>query len=67
MKVYEEISLQDFEFWGGAVSNVKEFTEEELEQIQDILEMEYPQGMDETQLNDLFWFDSEAVRSWLDL
>ena len=65
MKVYEEISLQDFEFWGGAVSNVKEFTEEELEQIQDILEEEYPQGIGETHLNDLFWFDSETLKSWL--
>lgn len=63
MKVYEEISLQDFEFWGGAISKVEEFTGEELEQIQAILEEEYPQGMDATQLNDLFWFDSETLKS----
>lgn len=65
MKVYKEISLQDFEFWSGAILNVKEFTEKELEQIQAILEMKYPQGMDATQLNDLFWFDSETLKSWL--
>lgn len=37
--------------------------QKELEQIQAVLEMEYPQGMSATQFNDLFWFDSETVKS----
>ena len=30
-----------------------------------ILEDTYPDGMTETELNDLLWFDSESVYEWL--
>ena len=36
--------------------------EKELEAI---LEDAYPDGMDETELNDLLWFESETVFEWL--
>ena len=65
MKIYKEESLRNFEFWSGAKENVKEFTDEQLDQIEAILEDMYPDGMDETQINDLFWFESETLREWL--
>ena len=65
MKVYSEISLRDFEFWSGAKDTVKYLTLEELDTIEDILEEGYPEGMDETELNDIFWFEDETLAIWL--
>ena len=33
--------------------------------MENILEDLYPDGMTETQLNDLLWFDSEQIYEWL--
>lgn len=65
MKIYKEESLRNFEFWSGAKENAKEFTDEQLDQIEAILEDMYPEGMDETEINDLFWFEPETLREWL--
>lgn len=65
MKVYKDISLSDFEFWSGAISRAEEYTSGELDQIGKYLEYNYPDGMSETEINDLFWFDEEFVASIL--
>ena len=65
MKIYKEESLRNFEFWSGAKENAEEFTNEQLDQIESILEDMYPDGMDETEINDLFWFEPETLREWL--
>lgn len=65
MKVYEEISLRDFEFWSGAKENAEELTDGQLDKVEAILEDLYPDGMDETTINDLFWFDFDTIREWL--
>lgn len=65
MKIYKEESLRNFDFWSGAKENVKGFTDEQLDQIEAILEDMHPDGMDETEINDLFWFESETLREWL--
>ena len=57
MKVYSEIDLSGFEFWCGAKNNAAMLTNQELDQIGDILADTYPEGMSETEINDLFWFD----------
>ena len=67
MKIYTEKSLQDFEFWSGAKANAEALTSEQLETIEAILEEIYPEGMDETRINDIFWFDFDQVREWLGL
>ena len=59
MRVYSEINLRNFEFWSGATNH--SFTYEELEEIEYQLEDIYPDGMEETQINDLFWFDEEFL------
>lgn len=61
MKIYKEESLQDFEFWSGAKDFAEKLTDDELDTIETNLEDIYPDGMDETGLNDLFRFD----REWL--
>lgn len=66
MIITQEISLKDFEFWGNAIENAKKLTDEELEQVDNILS-----GQEElwnaTELNDLFWFQFATVCDWLGL
>ena len=63
MLVSREISLSDFKFWSGAEDRANMLTSEELDALEPhVLEMlgdEEP--ITETALNDLFWFDFEAV------
>lgn len=65
MKVYSEINLRDFEFWSGAKPNAETLTDEQLDMVESILEDAFPDGMDETQINDIFWFDFDTIREWL--
>ena len=52
MKIYKEVYASDFEFWNGARVTVTYLTDDEVEQIFDELENLYPEGMDETEVND---------------
>ena len=63
MKITSELNLRNFDFWSGAKDH--EFTHEELKQIEFILEDTYPDGMTETEVNDLFWFETEMLCEWL--
>lgn len=67
MKIYREESLSGFEFWSGAKDFAEKLTDNELDQIEDNLTELYPDGMDETELNDLFRFEPETVCDWLGL
>jgi hypothetical protein len=57
--------LRDFDFWSGAKDTVDYLTSDDLDTIEDMLEDAYPDGMTETQLNDLFWFDTDVIAEWL--
>ena len=61
MKIYEEKSLKDFEFWAGAQDTVKYFTDEEMEVLEECLSDLYPNGIDDVVLNDIFWHDSDFL------
>ena len=65
MKIYSEKSLRNFEFWSGAKENANLLTSAQLDEVETILEDLYPEGMDETQINDLFWFDFDTIKEWL--
>lgn len=69
MKIYTEQSLADFKFWSGAEDTAQRIWEElgreGFDQLEVILEDVYPDGIDETELNDLLWFDAETVYEWL--
>ena len=65
MKIYSEKSLRDFEFWSGAKDRVKYLSAEQLDTIENILDDLYPEGMTETEVNDLFWFDEDTIAEWL--
>lgn len=67
MKIYSQKSLRNFEFWSGAKENANELTGAQLDEVEIILEDLHPEGMDETQINDLFRFDFETVKEWLNI
>jgi len=61
MIVTKEMSLNDFEFWSGAVDTANTLSYDELNEIENYLEEVYPNGMDETTINDFFWFDNDQI------
>lgn len=66
MRIYTDISLENFEAWSGAVSTLERIKAEgKCDELESILEDLYPDGMDETELNDLLWFEDEQVFEWL--
>lgn len=69
MKIISETSLAHFEYWSGAKDTANRIWEEKgregFDQLEAILEDMYPDGIDETELNDLLWFDAETVYEWL--
>jgi len=57
-----ELDLARFEAWSGAVYTLDRIREEgKCEELEYMLEELYPNGLTETQLNDLLWFE----REWL--
>lgn len=65
MKICSEIDLKRFEFWSGAKDTAKYLTDEELEKIDFHLEGIYPNGTDETTINDIFWFEDDFIAECL--
>lgn len=62
MKVYKEISLHNFEAWSGAKDTKEIIIENGKESEFDyLIEELYPNGLTETTLNDILWFDDEWV------
>ena len=66
MRIYSETSLENFEAWSGAVDTLDRVREAgKCDELESILEDLYPDGMSETELNDLLWFEPETVFEWL--
>lgn len=65
MKIYCDECLRGFEFWSGAKDNAEKLTLDELDSLDEIFEDIYPDGVDKTELNDLFWFDFGYICSLL--
>ncbi len=65
MLIHTETSLRNFQFWGGGADTANCLTYEQLDTIESILEDICPQGIDEVELNDLMWFDSDIIAEWL--
>lgn len=62
MRIYKEITLIDFDAWSGAIDTKNTIVEHNKEDEFDFLIEElYPDGIDETKLNDILWFDPEWI------
>ena len=66
MTITYELDLNSFQAWSGAKETLERIQREgKCEELENVLEELYPDGMTETELNDLLWFDSESVYEWL--
>lgn len=65
MKIIQETDLRHFKFWSGGKDRADKLTDSQLDQVESILEDTYPDGMTDTQINDLFWFGFDTIASWL--
>ena len=66
MTITYDLDLNSFNAWSGAVDTLDRIQREgKCEELENIIEDLYPDGMTETELNDLLWFDSESVYEWL--
>ena len=66
MTITYELDLNSFQAWSGAVDTLERIQREgKCAELENVLEELYPDGMTETELNDLLWFDSESVYEWL--
>ena len=66
MTITYELDLNSFEAWSGAKETLERIQcEGKCAELENILDDIYPDGMTETELNDLLWFDSESVYEWL--
>ena len=66
MTITYELDLNNFHAWSGAKDTLDRIQREgKCAELENILEELYPDGMTETELNDLLWFDSESVYEWL--
>ena len=61
MKIINETSLSSFDFWEGGQDFAEKLTSKELHMIEVALEEDYPYGMTEGALNDLFWFGRDYL------
>ena len=61
MKIYTE-DLSDYQAWSGAVDTYNTIEEhDKLEELEQLIEELFPDGLSFTELNDMLWFDSEYV------
>lgn len=62
MTITYELNLYHFKAWSGAKSTLERVIDEDkVEILESVLEDCYPEGMTETQLNDVLWFESDWV------
>ena len=62
MKITSEISIANFESWSGAKETQQRIIEENKEnEFDSLIEELYPDGLTETQLNDILWFEEEWI------
>ena len=66
MTITYELDLRNFKAWSGAKDTLERVINEgKCDLLEQILEDAYPEGMTETELNDLLWFEPETIYEWL--
>jgi len=61
MIIIHEERLADFEFWSGGEDTAKALTLEQMREMENVLSELYPDGIDATKLNDIFWFEQDWI------
>ena len=62
MKIISEKNLRDFNAWGGAIETKNLILDAGLEEeFEEIIKQCCPEGISDTNLNDILWFDRDWV------
>ena len=62
MKITSEMNLRNFKAWSGAKDTLNKLIElDKCDELEFILDDLYPDGLTDTQLNDILWFDDEWI------
>ena len=62
MRIYKDFEADTFEAWSGAVDTLDRILEEgKGAELEELLDEIFPDGAEETEVNDLLWFDDEYV------
>ena len=62
MKITSEMSLKNFKAWAGGKVTLNKLIElDKCDELEFILDDLYPDGLTDTQLNDMLWFDDEWI------
>ena len=60
MTIKTETSLKYFDAWSGAIYTLHRIIEEDkCDEAEALIEELYPDGLTDTQLNDILWFEDE--------
>ena len=60
MRIVQEMSIVNFKAWAGAVETLNVIVKNNLvEEFDMLMEEIYPQGLTDTQLNDILWFEAD--------
>ena len=65
LRICREMPLAEFDFWPEARERVDYLTEEELNRIEQILGQLYPEGLNEDEINSIFWLEESLIAEWL--
>ena len=62
MIIKTETNLRNFEAWAGAIDTKNLILDAGLEEeFEMLIEELYPEGLTDTELNDILWFDSDWI------
>lgn len=62
MKVLTETSLLNFDAWSGAKKTKETIIDNcKVDEFDSLIEDLYPEGLTDTQLNDLLWFEPDLI------
>lgn len=66
--INDNMRLRDFEAWSGAVDTKgRIIAEGKEEEFDNLIEELYPEGLTDTQLNDILWFEEDYIYESLDI
>ena len=62
MKIIPETTLKNFRAWAGAVETQEKIIDAgKADAFDQMMEELYPDGLTDTQLNDILWFEEEWI------
>jgi len=68
MALIVNVGIEGYKPWCGAVSTWEDIEEaNKVDELEYLLEEIYPEGITDTQLNDLLWFESDWIYAQLDI